>query len=291
MPSIDPLAMFRGSIATFDAKYAAMFAADGEALYKALALILIVWAGTQIALSGSVDMSKLVKFIFVIALGFSFVRSYGTGGEYSIPSLMQAQSDYIVNKIDRKACAELQAVTIQMFGRVPEGNISDGISSFVTYWAMAAFYGGLNVVLFVVIIYGLIALKIVIMLGPFFIPWFIVPKLDFLFWGWLKAVIHFSFYQVVAAAVAWIVTNAFTKLAGNMLDALSGGPGYEMAGINAITLMMYCAVAMLCLIKIPQLTASLFSGGGGDGGITDLVSNVVGQAKATATKAAAVAAV
>ena len=38
-------------------------------------------------------------------------------------------------------------------------------------------------------------------LGPIFIPFLLVDKLSFLFWGWLRAFIGFSFYKVVAAAV------------------------------------------------------------------------------------------
>ena len=46
---------------------------------------------------------------------------------------------------------------------------------------------------FAVVGYGYIATAVCVLVGPFFIPWFIVPKMDWLFWGWFKAFIGFSF--------------------------------------------------------------------------------------------------
>ena len=49
------------------------------------------------------------------------------------------------------------------------------------------------------------------LLGLFFIPFFIVPQLDWLFWGWFKCFLQYSFYQVVAAAVIYIIGNILTS--------------------------------------------------------------------------------
>ena len=51
-----------------------------------------------------------------------------------------------------------------------------------------------------VIAFGLIASAVCALVGPLFVPFFIVPKLDWLFWGWLKAFIQYSFIPVVAIA-------------------------------------------------------------------------------------------
>ena len=54
------------------------------------------------------------------------------------------------------------------------------------------------------IAFGLIASAVCALLGPIFVPFFIVPKLDWLFWGWLKAFIQYSFIPVVAIAFLMI---------------------------------------------------------------------------------------
>ena len=47
------------------------------------------------------------------------------------------------------------------------------------------------------------------LIGPSFIPFLLVDKLSFLFWGWLRAFIGFSFYKVVAAAVLSVLGHLY----------------------------------------------------------------------------------
>lgn len=47
---------------------------------------------------------------------------------------------------------------------------------------------------FLVISFGYIASAICVLLGPVFIPFFIVPKMEWMFWGWLRAFLQYSFY-------------------------------------------------------------------------------------------------
>jgi len=68
-----------------------------------------------------------------------------------------------------------------------------------------------------IVAYGAIAATIIGLLGPIFIPFLVFDKLDWLFWGWLKAYLGFSFYKVVAAAtlnvLSHVLTNYYIQLA------------------------------------------------------------------------------
>ena len=60
----------------------------------------------------------------------------------------------------------------------------------------------------VVIAFGIIATAVCVLLGPIFIPFFIVPQLDWLFWGWFKCFLQYSFYhQLSPSAVVYIIGN------------------------------------------------------------------------------------
>jgi len=59
-------------------------------------------------------------------------------------------------------------------------------------------------VAFAVIAYGLVATAVCVLLGPIFVPFFILPKLDWLFWGWFKAFVVLLSTKVVAAAFCFI---------------------------------------------------------------------------------------
>src|SRR6202011_3579739 len=59
----------------------------------------------------------------------------------------------------------------------------------------------------VIIAYGFIATAVCVLVGPIFVPFFIVPKLEWLFWGWFRCFLQYAFYQVIAAAVVFIIGN------------------------------------------------------------------------------------
>ena len=60
---------------------------------------------------------------------------------------------------------------------------------------------------FAVIAFGYMAAAMAVLLGPIFIPFFIVPHMEWLFWGWLKSLIQYAFYPVVANAYLYVFGN------------------------------------------------------------------------------------
>ena len=90
-------------------------------------------------------------------------------------------------------------------------------------------------------------------------------KTDFLFWGWLKAFLGFEFYKVVAAATLSIISHLLiTYLTSGAMNV--DNPKILIAIMPA--LLMMCFIAGFILLKIPAMTATLFSGhtGGHDAG-------------------------
>src|SRR5262249_24839675 len=61
--------------------------------------------------------------------------------------------------------------------------------------------------IFAVIAFGYIATAVAVLLGPIFIPFFIVPHFEWLFWGWLKSLMQYAFYQVVANCYLFVFGN------------------------------------------------------------------------------------
>ena len=125
----------------------------------------------------------------------------------------------------------------------------------LTFLVIAITLAAVEAVAFAVIAYGYVASAVCVLLGPIFIPFFIVPKLDWLFWGWFKAFLGFSFYQVVAAAFIFV----FSKVLLGLLAVI--GP---ITLSNAFTIMPALLVTLfVCiygLVKIPELTASILGG-------------------------------
>ena len=117
-----------------------------------------------------------------------------------------------------------------------------------------------------VIAFGYVAAAITVLLGPVFIPFFIVPEMEWLFWGWLKSLIQYAFYPVVA--------NAYVFVFGNLLIHFvdSHPPPYD----GAAMLVFFFPLVMLLIaftygvIKIPSLVNSLFTGRSGESALPRL---------------------
>ena len=98
------------------------------------------------------------------------------------------------------------------------------------------------------------------LVGPLFVPFFIVPTLEWIFWGWLKAFIQYSFMLVIANAFIFV----FEQFLSRYLQTLPPGLGFEdqlLYGVHAVMILLTFTVGVLL---VPSLTSSIFSGRSGE---------------------------
>jgi type IV secretory pathway VirB6-like protein len=237
--------------------------ATGLDIFRGLAVILIVWFGIKSALSasqghGGFHFAKFADLILMIALGLGMLTYYSTpipGTNYSFSDLITKEGLNLSSQIESSQTQEI-ADTItnaeQQLG-APPGSFN--ILEDLTYLIIVLILSGMEATAFCVVAYGYVAAAVCVLIGPIFIPWFIVPKMDWLFWGWLKAFIGFSFYQVVASAFIFV----FAKVLVSMFQVIGA-----ITIANALTvlpaLLVTLAVCVYGLFKIPELTASILSG-------------------------------
>ena len=209
--------------------------ATGLDIFRGLAVILIVWFGVKAALSASQGGG-----------GFHFAK---------FADLITKEGLSIANQIESDQTQQIaNAITNeeQELGSPPG---SFNILEDLTYLLITVILATMEAVAFGVIAYGYVASAVCVLIGPVFIPWFIVPKMDWLFWGWLKAFIGFSFYQVVAAAFIYV----FSKVLTGMFQTIG-----TITISNALTvlpaLLISLFVCIYGLVKIPELTSAILSG-------------------------------
>jgi type IV secretory pathway VirB6-like protein len=124
----------------------------------------------------------------------------------------------------------------------------------------------------VVIAFGFIATAVCVLVGPVFIPFFIVPKLEWLFWGWLRCFIQYAFYQVIAAAVVYVIANLILGI----MDLQPKGTISTVQLLEAFPVLFITFLASIySLLKIPALTNHIFSGTAG-GSSAGLVGSIAG---------------
>jgi type IV secretory pathway VirB6-like protein len=180
------------------------------------------------------------------------------GVGYSFSDLITQEALQLSNQIESDQTQQIAdaVVTAEVQLGSPPGVFS--LHESMTFIVMAIALAAMQATAFAIIAYGYVASAVCVLLGPIFIPFFILPKMDWLFWGWFKAFIGFSFYQVVAAAFIFV----FSKVLLGMLAVI--GP---LSLSNAFTILPALLVTLfVCiygLIKIPELTASIFGGRSG----------------------------
>ena len=110
------------------------------------------------------------------------------------------------------------------------------------------------------IAFGLIASAVCGLLGPIFVPFFIVPKLDWLFWGWLKSFIQYSFIPVVAIAFLMFFERFVFRYVTSLPPTVTTAE-FGVYGLQAVAVVMTFCVG---IILVPSLTSSIFSGTAGE---------------------------
>ncbi len=297
------------------ASVAPAVAGAGMQLWQGLALIVVVWTGAQMALSGGgINIPGVVRMVIGLSIPLGMLQFYtsplpGTGR--SVPELITGMGEWLQLMI----VADAGAAMMEQLGlagtawreMLGDGGPFGGMGGFG--WNLltdlpavldAAFDLAVTVVLMMLLAMGLVvvfaigqaqvmwaqlALSIALVLGPICIPWLLVPQLSFLFWGWLRTVLVYSLYGAVAAAIFRVVTElGVFVVQGWTGDVAAGvewaGPtGIMTAWRRSLVTIPYIVAAGLATLKVGELTQMLVSGGGNVG------SGASGRAMQTAAVA------
>ena len=129
----------------------------------------------------------------------------------------------------------------------------------LTFVVLYVILATIQAVVLMIIGFGLIAQAVLLLVGPIFIPFFIVPKMDWLFWGWFKAFIQYSFVPVVAIAFLMVFERFVFRYVTTLPPTITQAE-YGIYGLQAVAVIItFCTGIVL----VPSLTTSIFSGHGG----------------------------
>jgi len=255
------------------------FDAMGQNLFRSFATILVVWYGVKTALSSAsgkhfLHFDNFASLLLTISFGFAMVNYYSApipGFGTSFHNLITDESQFLANKINQ---TELQTVEERIADfeiRMDSPGIADVLGT-VIYVVIIILLAAAQAIAIVVIAFGFIATAVCVLVGPVFIPFFIVPKLEWLFWGWFRCFIQYAFYQVIAAAVVYVIANLILGI----MDLQPKGTISTVQLLEAFPVLFITFLASIySLLKIPALTNHIFSGTAG-GSSAGIVGSVVG---------------
>ncbi len=270
---MDFLILIKNGCDNLTATAAPSLDALGLHMVLSLATIMLVWFGVQEAFASTqggpgFNVGKFLSFFVLITFAYCFVKFYdGTipGIGYSLKGFVSGGTSSLVDYIGSDSTQEVQNVIHTALSKV--GTLSPSLTEPYTLlctYTVQVILSILTALIGVIIAYGAIGATIIGLVGPVFIPWMVFDKTEFLFWGWLKAFVGFEFYKVVAAATMSVMSHL-------LITYLTSGANNASDPRSLITLMpgllILCFVAGFILLKIPTMTASLFSGHVGGHGI------------------------
>ena len=152
--------------------------------------------------------------------------------------------------------------------------MTEGVSVFFS--SLVALMMGLPLVLGLValfcltyaqVIWAQVALAIVILLGPVFIPWLLFEPLAFLFWGWFRTLMVYTLYGVVAGAILRVFMGVGMGYVTTYTGALMGTGSSDPAelGLWVVVLLPLVVSGLMAGMKVGELAAMLVSGSGSVG--------------------------
>ena len=168
-------------------EHAGMFEALGFNLFRSFAIILIAWYGIKGALASAggghgplFHFDQFAALLLTIAFGFGMITYYSNpipGFGVSFHHLIVDQALDLANQLNHQLVTELwERLSSLYFGLETPGwtialNALEAVRYVVTVLAILIAQGAV----FAVIAFGYIAVSIAVLLGPVFIPFFIVP--------------------------------------------------------------------------------------------------------------------
>jgi hypothetical protein len=248
--------------------------AMGVHIILALATIMMVWFGVQEALASAhggpgFSMGRFLNLFMLLTFAYVMVNYYDSsipGLGFSIKGFIDGGTINLVNLIGSDGSNTMLNEIHQASSKTGPSILNTVMNPYyaIVYFAVQFLLAMLAAIVSAIVAYGAIAATIIGVLGPIFIPFLVVDKLDWLFWGWLKAYLGFSFYKVVAAAtmnvLSHVLTNYYIQLGQSVSD-----PSTIVQTLPLLVLLVL--VNIYILFKIPTMTHSLFTGGtGGHGG-------------------------
>jgi hypothetical protein len=259
-------------------QHASLFEAMGSHMFRGFAVILIAWFGVKTALASTgaghgpaLHFDQFAGLLMTIAFGFGMITFYShpiPGFGVSFYHLIIDQGLDLSRQMDHAMLQEVWDRLSNLYWgmETPGLTLALNILEILRYLVTVLCIVAAEAAVFGVIAFGYVAAAVAVMLGPVFIPFFIVPHMEWLFWGWLKSLIQYAFYPVVAQAYLFV----FGNLLIHFVD--SHAPPYDGAkvAIFFVPLVMLLIAFTYGILKIPSLVNSLFTGRSGESALPRL---------------------
>jgi type IV secretory pathway VirB6-like protein len=271
--SLDLVPTIQQAITNLLLTYEPEFLRFGYRLFVSFAVISIAWHGLKMMFGGErlgEQMFEFAKLLLFVSFGYSFIAFYESplpGIGVSFSNLITDQAGYFQSVLQARAFDNVYRHLDELSAHFMQPDPWSLLANLI-YWTVLFLVAFAKAVSLAVIAFGLIASAVCALLGPIFVPFFIVPKLDWLFWGWLRSFIQYSFVPVVAIAFLMI----FEQFVFRYVTTLP--PMITQAEYGIYAVQAFAVVATFCMgiLQVPSLTQAIFSGSSGQSTLANRIN-------------------
>ena len=286
----------------------------GNALWRGLAAIVVVWTGIKIAMSGTFSMWALIELVIglwipwvmllfyatpIPGVGFTFPGMIAGGGNWLMSFFLSDIVTAVQTELGKLVLTQTTALSDAWSGTSwfeLYSAIGEVISNLVISTSMMLFIFLCLVVIYAVtyaqVIWAQMAILILTFVGPLMIPWLVFEPMAFLFWGWFRSMITFALYGAIAGAIMRVFMSVSLGFLTTFISTADVDDPVQMVSWLLILLPLMVA-GVIASLKVGELAGMLVSGGGGGGaGMTGaLMTAATGGKAMLAGKAAGAAGV
>jgi hypothetical protein len=257
--SPDWVAQFNSIILTAETGQRAFFNSYANTVFLSLAACLLVFWGIKTALAGF-DMYDFLKILFLIVTVKAIILAYGTPqtwlADRTFPDFIIDGPKMMASNISDASLQQVCDTVDQIIAQHPSP------MNPLNFWLIIeAVWLELELelakaVMWAVCIFGLVAQAVCVLVGPIFIPFLLIKPLAFLFWGWFRSLLMYSFYPLVAACYVYILANFLTTI----LVKFFGPDGSRGTAAQAVVLSPFIIIVILSMLTVPSVTSAIFHG-------------------------------
>ena len=265
LPRLAIVGSIQQAITSLLTTYEPEFLHFGYSMFVAFATILIAWHGIKMMLARESlgdHMFEFAKLLLFISFGYALIAYYESpipGVDVSFSNLITDQAHVFANILDARSLELVFDHLDTLWAQFVQPDAWSILANLL-YWLLLIVVTIAKVLSLAIVAFGLIASAVCALLGPIFVPFFIVPKLDWLFWSWFKAFVQYSFVPVVAFAFLMI----FERFIFQYLTTLPPGITEDYYLVYGLQALVVIGVFCLGIFLVPSLTSSIFSGRGGE---------------------------
>lgn len=252
----------------------------GQRVFMYAAIAMLSWHGLSwLYMPGASEAKswEFARIIVRIATGLTMLVFYESpipGIGISASNVVTDSTAYLASILDARSVELAFRAIDDLWSRAvfPDWtNIGAMLMWFLLYLVVAA----AKAATLAVVSYALIASAACALVGPLFCATYAVPALSFLFVGWVRSFVSYSFLPVMALAYLNIgqhVITAFVERIPPTIDA-------DIFPLYIVQMVVVLLVFVTGIVALPFLNSSLFSGHSTGGSGAGILTTIIRRGK------------